>query len=339
VTVLGTEFRLRLLGETDMDRKAMLGSGLLLTVAVVSGAVMVSNSGGEVSLVAEEAAAARPGEAPRRIAEADLGRIAEDTRLALREGDDLQATADTLRRAGQDLLVEYRRRQLEPFPAPAASSKPPPVKGLSDLMRAQMKSVLKTRLKTEVDRLDKLVGLSPDQRKAVEAAYERLFDKIIDSIAEGNVEALEDIEGSAKGLEDELSRILRPDQLERYRKAQEEKAAATRRRQEEENRKAFGAAARAMGLPEDQRLALEPLLAPLLGGLSEKGARLYVKAAMGQIPVEKLKTEQAALIQGVLDGVKDRLTADQLEALRNHAETLMNPRRRTSDPQRKDEDQ
>jgi hypothetical protein len=328
VTVLGTEFQLRLTGESDMDRKTAIGSGLLLTVAVATGAVLVANSGGEVTLGADEAAAARPGVAPQRILEAELRRAEEEARAVGREADALQAQSDDLRRAGRLLLAEYHRRSK----APAAAQAPTPAvpQAFSGLMRAQMKVGMKAQTKKEVDKLDALVRLSPEQRAAVEACYERVYDKLIDSIARGDFDALEEKGGALSlDLAANFEKILRPDQMDLYRKAQAEEAEKSRLKQEKENRKAFETAAEAMGLAEEQRAALEPRLSPVLERLSEQGARLFVRAMTGQMPFEQLREKQDALVQTAAEELKDGLSPAQLDAFRAHARKLMTPDRIT----------
>src|SRR5205814_5528299 len=138
-------------------RKSLVaGSGILLTVAVVAGIVRVSNDRGEVLLRADESAAARPGEGPRRISDADIDRIAREARQAEEEATTLEAQTIELRRAGKAMLLELQRRSAPPAPAAKPSKKSP----LAGILKAQMSASIKSSVKPEVDKTDRRIHLT-----------------------------------------------------------------------------------------------------------------------------------------------------------------------------------
>jgi hypothetical protein len=316
IVVLGTDFTLSLRRDVPMNRSKALASGLVLTVAVASGVVLVGNGSGEVTLRAEEAAAVVPGQAPAKIAEEDPRKVFAQAKDVDGEADALAAEAEELRRSGRLLLAERQRRALTPEPAPKKEDKE-----ISDLIRAQMKVMMKGKVKEAVDKLDRIVALSPEQRRSAESLHEKAFERILEALVRGDYGALDD-RGLEKEIQDGVSRLLRPDQRPLYDKARQEEEDAARVRRQEEERKGFHEAAEAMGLAPAERSSLEPLLAAPLQRFREEDAKLQVKALTGGMSLDALKTSQAELRAKLLGEMKERLAPDTLDALRRHLEKL-----------------
>jgi ferric-dicitrate binding protein FerR (iron transport regulator) len=311
VTVLGTEFEVRLTGE-DMNRKSLAaGSGVLLTVAVVTGIVRVSNDRGEVLLRADETAAARPGEGPRRVTEADLERIARETRLAQDEAAALEAETVRLRRAGKAMLLELQQRPAIAAPKPTKKSP------LGDLMKAQMSASIRVSVKTEVDKLDRRLHLSPEQRKIFEASYEKVFTGLFEALSSGNFDKLSS--GRADpALDPNLLLQLTPEQREEWNKLQAEEAEQQAKAEQAAEKKAFESAAAALGLSDAQKASLEGDLTKVITDAKTAYAQLLLQVFSGKMSAESLEAERESIVQGAVDKVKERLTAEQSEAFRGH---------------------
>ncbi|MBV8878598.1 MAG: FecR domain-containing protein [Planctomycetaceae bacterium] len=312
VSVVGTEFQVRLLGEDPMNRTSLVaGSGVLLTVAVVTGIVSVSNGHGDVTLRADETASVRKGEAPRRVTDAELERVSRETRQAEEESATLEAESAELRRAGKALLLELQRR-----PAPAAP--PPKIKSpFDELMKTQMTAALKSTVKLEVDKIDRRVHLSAEQRKAFEAGYEKMFQKMFDSIASGDLEKLSS-EPPDLGLMTDLLRTLSPEQTAAYQQMQAEEGEKQAKVERVQRKKGFESAAEALNLTDAQKLALEDDLSRVIAEGQARSDELIVKLLTGKMTEEEVPKERRAIVQAGVDQVKDRLTPEQAEALRIH---------------------
>ncbi|HVR83198.1 MAG TPA: FecR domain-containing protein, partial [Planctomycetota bacterium] len=249
VTVVGTEFQVHLIGEEDMNRKTLAaGSGLLLTVAVVSGIVRVSNDHGELLLRAEESAAARTGAGPRRVTQAELDRVSLETRQAEAEATALEAQTIELRRAGKAVLLELKQRPSLQTPVAKPSKKSP----LTNLMKAQMAASIKSSVKTEVDKIDRRIHLTPEQRKSFEAIYEKTFQGIFDLVASGDLDKLNN-QPLNMGADPQLQLQLTPEQQEEWKKLQAEDAEMALKAAEAAQRKVFDGAVEALKLTDAQK--------------------------------------------------------------------------------------
>jgi hypothetical protein len=309
VTVVGTEFQVRLLGEEPMNRKSLAaGSGVLLTVAVVTGIVSVSNDRGEVLLRADETASVRPGEAPRRITEADLERVARETRQAEEEATALEAQSTELRRAGKAILLELQR---QPAPGQAPKKQSPDA-----FMKAQMSAAVKSLVTMEVDKIDRRVHLTPEQRKAFQASFEKMFQGAFDLFASGDIDKFSEPQDPA--LEPALLATLTPEQAAAYKQMRDEEAEREEKVERLARKKEFDGAADAAKLTETQRAALEADLTRILMETRKESAKLTLKALSGKLTPENLEGERAGVVQRALDPLKDRLTPEQTEALRTH---------------------
>lgn len=318
VIVLGTQFVVRYGGETEMNRARAAGAGAVLSVAVVTGAVLVSNSRGEVTLGPGDSAVAAAGEAPRKTDEAGLERMESERQALEKESETLQARVDDLSRAGREMLLRLRERESSPAPAAKAAGKSP-----DDMMRATMKLAMKAQVKTLVDKLERKLQLTPEQRKVAETAYLAMMDKLVAAMFEGD-EAFQD-NGHVDEALLELGKHLRPDQQEGLRRMQEEEAQAGRKAAEESQAKAFAAAAADLRLTDDQRARMAAPLGEKLQSVQERSAMLYVKVMMGRMKMEEYRTRNQALVQESVESLREGLTADQVEALKKHLEKITAP--------------
>ncbi|HEV3029053.1 MAG TPA: FecR domain-containing protein [Planctomycetota bacterium] len=314
VTVVGTEFQVHLIGEEEMNRKSMAaGSGLLLTVAVVTGIVRVSNDHGEILLRAEESAAARTGESPRRVTQADLDRVSLETRQAEEEATALEAQTIELRRAGKAVLLEFKRRPSVPTPVAKPSKKSP----LTSLMKAQMAASIKSSVKAEVDKIDRRIHLTPEQRKSFEAFYEKTFRGIFDLVASGDLDKLSN-QTLNMGADPQLLLQLTPEQLEEWKKMQAEEVQMALKAGQEAQRKLFDGAADALKLTDAQKADLETDLPRLITATKSKNDQVLFKVFTGKLSGDAVQTEREAILQGALDQMKDRLTGEQSAAFKGY---------------------
>jgi len=314
VTVVGTEFQVRLIGEEKMNRKSLVaGSGILLTVAVVTGIVRVSNDRGDVLLRADESAAARPGEAPRRISDADLDRVARETREAEEEATALEAQTVELRRAGKAMLLELQRRPAAPAPAPKPGKKSP----LGGMLKAQMAASIKSSVKIEVDKIDRRIHLTPEQRKNFEAFYGKVFQGIFELLSNGEMDKLAN-QTLDMGPDPLLLNQLTPEQLEEWKKMQAEEAEMHLKAEEAARKKVFDAAAEALKLTDAQKPLLEADLTKLINDAKAQNDQLLFKVFTGKLSGDAIQAEREKILQGAVEKVKDRLTPEQSEAFRGH---------------------
>jgi len=303
-----------------MNRARAAGAGAVLSVAVVTGAVLVSNSRGEVTLGPGETAVATAAEAPRRADDAALDRMESEARATEKEAEALQARVDDLARAGREMLLRLREREAAP---PGASGRTKPGKSPDDMMRATMRVAMKGELKTLVDKLERKLQLTPEQRKRAEDGYQAMFEKVIEAFLSGE-EFWELGDGQDQALA-ALKPHLRADQQEALRRMEEEEAEAARKAREEERAKVFKDAAADLRLTDDQRARLAVPLGETLQSVSERSAMLYVRVMTGRMKTEDYRSRNEALIRDGVEKLREGLTADQVEALRRHLEKITAP--------------
>jgi ferric-dicitrate binding protein FerR (iron transport regulator) len=311
VTVLGTEFQVHLIGDDEMNRKSIAaGSGVLLTVAVVTGIVRVSNDRGEVLLRAEESAAARTGEGPRRVTQTELDRISLETRQAEEEARALEAQTIELRRAGKALLLELRQRPSVQSPVAKPSQKSP----LTSLMKAKMAA---STFKTEIDKIDRRLHLTPEQRKSFEASYQKTFQGIFDLLESGDLEKLNN-QTQNMGPDPQLLLLLTPEQLEEWKKMQAEESEMSLKAEQAAQRKIFDGAVEALKLTDAQKADLGTDLTRLITDTKSKNDQVLFKVFTGKLSGDAVQTERESILQGALDQMKDRLTPEQSVAFKGY---------------------
>lgn len=180
---------------------------------------------------------------------------------------------------------------------------------------------MRRHVKPIADRLDEQLRFTPEQRKQVEDAILREFDRIGDAMSEGKLDVFPEFEGFA-WLKDALLAILRPDQRETYERLRVEQEEKARRGREDAQRKLFDRVSKDVQLTPSQIVALNPLLGPALGEFSRQSDTLHMKAMFGQVTMEDYKARQKELVEGVVGKAKAHLTPEQAEALRIQLEKL-----------------